>query len=124
MVPEAFCCDDAFCLWHTPCFSFSVPTGSLHFMKIYFPTYLRVVILSLVLGMSHAAFAHPGPPGHTHYPDEVDEFEQVAMPIGELNEQRDINVGGMIALSLIGVCLAFALLQKNGGIWKDSTIRH
>jgi hypothetical protein len=54
----------------------------------------------------------------------VDEFDQVAMVSPTAEERRDINLGGILVLIALGACLGFALLQKDGGIWKDVSVDH
>ncbi len=81
----------------------------------------RAVLLGLFLA-AHAS-AHPGPPGHYH-PDEVDEFDQVAVATPAAENTNDFNLGGILVLAGIGACLGFAFFQKEGGIWKDVTAHH
>ena len=81
----------------------------------------RAAFLCLILATG--AYAHPGPPGHYH-PDEVDEFDQVAVTIPAADNAKDFNLGGILILTGIGACLGFALFQKQGGIWKDVTAHH
>ena len=70
------------------------------------------------------AQAHPGAPGHTHFPDEVDEFDQTAVASVESPAKRDFNLGGILVLAVIAGCLGFALFQNDGGIWSDATTKH
>jgi hypothetical protein len=70
------------------------------------------------------AQAHPGPPGHTHFPDEVDEFDQTVAVRVESPAKPDFDLGGMLVLAVIVGCLAYALFQKDGGIWSDTTSKH
>ena len=83
----------------------------------------RILAVVLFLGSGAVANAHPGPPGHYH-PDEVDEFDQVAMVSTTAEERHDINLGGILVLIALGACLGFAFLQKDGGIWKDVSVDH
>lgn len=70
------------------------------------------------------AQAHPGAPGHTHFPDEVDEFDQKVAFDSESTKSRDFDLGGILVLTVIAGCLGFALFQKEGGIWSDATTKH
>jgi hypothetical protein len=70
------------------------------------------------------AQAHPGSPGHTHFPDEVDEFDRTVAVMAESRGQGDYDLGGILVLTLIAGCLGFALFQKDGGIWSDATTKH
>ncbi len=93
-------------------------------MKAFIKNHSRKAVVCLFLSLGSIAHGHPGPPGHYH-PDEVDEFDQVAMVAAEtLENKRGYDYGGTIALTIIGGCLAFALCQKNGGIWRDTTLHH
>ena len=93
-------------------------------MKRFFRNSICAAFATLCLGAGSIALAHPGPPGHYH-PDEVDEFDQVAMVASEsADSRRGYDIGGIIALSIIGGCLGFALFQRDGGIWRDVTIHH
>jgi hypothetical protein len=83
----------------------------------------RTLAVAIFLGSGVVSNAHPGAPGHYH-PDEVDEFDQVAMVSAAADEQRDFNLGGILVLTVLGACLGFALFQKDGGIWKDVTADH
>jgi hypothetical protein len=83
----------------------------------------RTLAAVLFLGSGAVSNAHPGPPGHYH-PDEVDEFDQVTMVSTTAQQRRDINLGGILVLTAMGACLGFALLQKDGGIWKDVSADH
>lgn len=76
------------------------------------PHLVRAAILVLLLSV--AIHAHPGPPGHYH-PDEVDEFDQIEV----VEESRDFNIGGILILASIAVCIGFAFFQKKGGICKN-----
>lgn len=68
--------------------------------------------------------AHPGQPGHSHYPDEVDEFDQsVAVSAGS-DKNHDYDIGGILVLTVIAGCLGFSLFPKEGGIWSDATSKH
>ncbi len=78
----------------------------------------------LALYLITGASAHPGAPGHTHFPDEVDEFDQVAVTTPAADHANESNLGGILVLSGIAVCLGFAFFQKQGGIWKDVTMNH
>ena len=81
-----------------------------------------VIVLFAISGSF--AHAHPGAPGHTHYPDEVDEFDQTLAVSVESTAERDFDFGGILVLSLVAACLGFALFQKDGGIWSDATSKH
>ena len=81
----------------------------------------RAAILGLVLAAS--AHAHPGPPGHYH-PDEVDEFDQIAVTTPVIDNTHESNLGGILVLAGIAACLGYAFSQKQGGIWKDVTANH
>ncbi len=83
---------------------------------------MKATIASLVL--ITAAHAHPGPPGHKHFPDEVDEFAQVAVPSPAAENANELNLGGILVLAGIAGCLGFAFFQKQGGIWTDTTLNH
>ncbi len=90
-------------------------------MKFIHTHRFRAAILGVVLATS--ANAHPGPPGHYH-PDEVDEFDQVAVTTPVIDNAHESNLGGILVLTGIGACLGFAFFQKQGGIWKDVTVNH
>jgi hypothetical protein len=85
--------------------------------------YCRIVAAVLFFGSVAVSSAHPGPPGHYH-PDEVDEFDQVAMVTTTAKERHDTNLGGILVLTALGACLGFALIQKDGEIWKGVSADH
>ena len=83
---------------------------------------MKALTLSMFLGSAMFAAAHPGPPGHYH-PDEVDEFDQVAVHV-ITKEKSHFDVGGLLVLLGIAGCLGYAFSQKDGGIWSDKTVHH
>lgn len=91
-------------------------------MKDHCPKFVRACVASSVIGLASLATGHPGPPGHYH-PDEIDEFDQVAM-VSPAASQGHFDLGGTLVLAGIGACLAFAFFQKDSGIWKDATAKH
>ncbi len=93
-------------------------------MKAFIRNSICTALATLFLGAGSVALAHPGPPGHYH-PDEVDEFDQVVTVAPEsADNRRGYDIGGIVALCIIGGCLGYALLQRDGGIWRDVTIHH
>lgn len=68
--------------------------------------------------------AHPGQPGHTHFPDEVDEFDQRVAATSASAENHGLDLGGILVLTAFAGCLGFAFFQKEGGIWSDVTSDH
>ncbi len=82
----------------------------------------RSLIFGLFLGAGAVACAHPGPAGHHHHPDEVDEFDQVVAPVEAPTHTRDIIVGGVLALGATA-CAGYFFFLKSGGL-KDAAPRH
>ncbi|WP_411827728.1 hypothetical protein [Luteolibacter sp. AS25] len=81
-------------------------------------------VLGLFLALGATSGAHPGPPGHAHFPDEVDEFDQVTITSPAKSDVGQFDLGGLMVLMLVGGCLIYAFSQKQGGIWRDSTSEH
>lgn len=92
-------------------------------MKLFRTNFFRTLVATLFLGVGAIVNAHPGPPGHYH-PDEVDEFDQVAVSSPVPANTNDFNLASIIVLTGVGACLGFAFFQKKGGIWKDVTAHH
>lgn len=84
----------------------------------------RILATLLGLFLTVSAHAHPGSPGHRHFPDELDEFDQVVVPEPAVDNGKEINLGGILVLAGIAGCLSFAFFQKQGGIWSDTTLNH
>lgn len=85
--------------------------------------FCRTLAAVFLLGFSAVSHAHPGAPGHYH-PDEVDEFDQVAMESSVTDEHRGLNPGGVLFLAALGVCIGYAFWKKEGGNWKSLTTDH
>jgi hypothetical protein len=92
-------------------------------MKPSMTHFCRTLAAVLFLGSGAVSHAHPGAPGHYH-PDEVDEFDQVAVVSNVADEHRDLNLGGILFLSALGVCIGYAFWKKEGGNWKSVTPGH
>ena len=91
-------------------------------MKKSLKSYLIATVTILFLAAGSLASAHPGPPGHHHHPDEVDEFDESSMTVPA--EQRSFDAGGIVIIAIVSGCLIFAFFQKEGGIWRDVTLHH
>lgn len=81
------------------------------------------VILVSFIGMGAMAQAHPGTPGHYH-PGEVDEFDEISLVSESSLAKKDFDLGGFLVFMGVSSCLAFALCQKQGGIWSDVVSKH
>lgn len=103
-----------FVLWHGACWSLDQNDP---IMKPSTTHFCRTLAVVLFLGSGAVSSAHPGAPGHYH-PDEVDEFDQVAMVSATADEHRDLHLGGLLFLTALGVCIGCAFFKKDGGNWK------
>jgi hypothetical protein len=77
--------------------------------------------VAVVLLLTTGAFAHPGPLGHHHHPDEVDEFDHLP----KTSEVQDFNLGGAILIGCFIASLTLAFFQKEQtetSRWKEVSI--
>jgi hypothetical protein len=86
--------------------------GALNIMLVKRTNYLLAGIFALFACSGAFAQAHPGEPGHTHFPNEVDEFDQKVAVSPAAVENRNFNLGGILVLTSIAGCIGLAIFKK------------